>query len=132
MRLGYNARLALWLSLVALLTLTFCWQTSVYIEKTAGNLAVYVAEARSAVQAEDWPTAAANLQQSLQDWQKARPFWLGLLNHQDVSNIDLAFQSLQAFQQQQRTDEVLNQLSLLDYYLNLAVESDRVNLSNLF
>ena len=40
MRLGYNARLSLGLIVVTVLTLAFCWQTSVYIEKTADNLAV--------------------------------------------------------------------------------------------
>ena len=132
MRLGYNARLSLALVAVSLLSLAFCWQTSVYIEKTADNLAVYVTEVRGAVQAEDWPTASQSLQQGINDWQQARPFWLGLLNHQDVINIDLTFHSLAAFEQEQRADEVLNQLSLLDYYLKLAVESDKVNLSNLF
>ena len=132
MRLGYNARLSLGLIVITVLTLAFCWQTSVYIEKTADNLAVYLTEVRGAVQAEDWPAADRSLQQGLTGWQQARPFWLGLLNHQDVINIDLALHSLAAFAQEQRTDEVFNQLSLLDYYLELAVESDKVNLSNLF
>lgn len=132
MRFGYNARLSLVLALVALLTVAFCWQASAYIERTADNLAVYVAEVRGAVKAGDWPAANDSLQQSLADWQRTRPVWLGLLNHQDVTNIDLALHSLQAFEQEQRADEALNQLSLLDYYLNLVVESDRVNLSNLF
>ena len=132
MRLGYNARLSLGLAAVSLLTLLFCWQASAYIEKTADNLTVYLTDVRGAVQAEDWPAAGLTLQRSLTDWRQARPLWLGLLNHQDVTNIDLAFHSLQAFAQEQRTDEVLNQLSLLDYYLNLAVESDKLNLSNLF
>ena len=39
MRLGYNARLSLGLIVITVLTLAFCWQTSVYIEKTADNLA---------------------------------------------------------------------------------------------
>lgn len=132
MRLGYNARLSLGLILVSALTLAFCWQTSVYIEKTAGNLAVYLNDVNNAVQAEDWPQAEQSLQLGISDWQQARPFWLGLLNHQDVINIDLSLHSLAAFAREQRADEVLNQLSLLDYYLKLAVESDKVNLSNLF
>ena len=132
MRLGYNARLSLGLVVVSLLTLLFCWQASAYIEKTADNLTAYVSEVRGAVQADDWPAADDALRQSLTDWGQARPLWLGLLNHQDVINIDLAFHSLQAFEEEQRTDEVLNQLSLLDYYLNLVTESDKLNLSNLF
>ncbi len=132
MRLGYNARLSLALAAVALLTVLFCWQASAYIEKTANNLAVCVAQVRGAVQADDWEAAGFVLNLGLKDWQQARPYWLGLINHQDVTNIDLALHSLQAFEQKQRADEVLNQLSLLDYYLNLVVESDKVNLSNLF
>ena len=54
------------------------------------------------------------------------------MNHQDVINIDLALQSIQAYGQEQQRDEVQNQLALLDYYLQLAVDCDKLNWSNLF
>ncbi len=132
MRLGYNARLSLGLIVVTVLTLVFCWQTSVYIEKTADNLAVYLTEMRGAVQAEDWPAAAQYPHQGFCGWQPARPLWVGVLYNNDGRKIYLSLHSLAAFAQEQRSDEVFNQLSLLDYYLKLAVESDKVNLSNLF
>lgn len=132
MRLGYNARLSLALVAISLLTVLFCWQASSYIEKTANNMTVCAAQVRGAVQADDWEAAGFVLNLGLNEWRQARPYWLGLTNHQDVINIDLALHSLQAFAQKQRADEALNQLSLLDYYLNLVVESDKLNLSNLF
>ena len=122
MHIGYNARMTGWLLLTSALTLGFCLLASGYVSQTVEN----------ALQAEDWPGLQQALSQSQQKWQKARPYWLGLMNHQDVINIDLALQSIQAYGQEQQRDEVQNQLALLDYYLQLAVDCDKLNWSNLF
>lgn len=132
MRIAYNTRLAACLLLVTALTLGFCLLASAFVADTVEIMQQGLGQMEIAMQLEDWPEMQQALDRSQQNWQQARPYWLGLLNHQDVINIDLTLQSLQAYAQQQNQDEVLNQLALLDYYLNLAVESDRLNWSNLF
>ena len=126
MHIGYNARMTGWLLLTSALTLGFCLLASGYVSQNS------LVQVENALQAEDWPGLQQALSQSQQKWQKARPYWLGLMNHQDVINIDLALQSIQAYGQEQQRDEVQNQLALLDYYLQLAVDCDKLNWSNLF
>ncbi len=132
MHISYNTRMAAWLLLVSLLTIGFCLLASAYVSQTVAEMQEELARVETALQTEDWPGLEQALSQSRQKWQKARPFWLGLMNHQDVTNIDLALQSLQAYGQEQKREDVLNQLHLLDYYLQLAVECDRLTWSNLF
>lgn len=132
MHISYNTRMAAWLLLVSLLTIGFCLLASAYVSQTVAAMQEELAGVETALQTEDWPGLEQALSQSRQKWQKARPFWLGLMNHQDVTNIDLALQSLQAYGQEQKREDVLNQLHLLNYYLQLAVECDRLTWSNLF
>ena len=132
MHISYNTRMAGWLLLVSLLTIGFCLLASAYVSQTVAEMQEGLAGVETALQTEDWPGLEQALSQSRQKWQKARPFWLGLMNHQDVTNIDLSLQSLQAYGQEQKREDVRNQLHLLDYYLQLAVECDRLTWSNLF
>ncbi len=132
MHIGYNARMTGWLLLTSVLTLGFCLLASGYVSQTVAEMQNSLVQVENALQAEDWPGLQQALSQSQQKWQKARPYWLGLMNHQDVINIDLALQSIQAYGQEQQRDEVQNQLALLDYYLQLAVDCDKLNWSNLF
>ena len=126
MHIGYNARMTGWLLLTSALTLGFCLLASGYVSQTVAEMQNSLVQVENALQAEDWPGLQQALSQSQQKWQKARPYWLGLIN------IELALQSIQAYGQEQQRDEVQNQLALLDYYLQLAVDCDKLNWSNLF
>lgn len=132
MHISYNTRMTGWLLLVSLLTVGFCLLASAYVSQTVAEMQDGLAGVEAALQTEDWPGLEQALSQSQQKWQKARPYWMGLMNHQDVINIDLALQSLQAYSQEQKQEDVLNQLALLDYYLQLANDCDKLTWSNLF
>lgn len=132
MHISYNTRMTVWLLLASALTVGFCLLSSGYVGKTVTEMQESLVGVEQALQTDDWPGLQQALSQSRQKWQKARPYWLGLMNHQDVINIDLALQSLQAYSQEKKRDDVLNQLALLDYYLQLAVDCDKLNWSNLF
>lgn len=132
MHISYNTRMTVWLLLASALTVGFCLLSSGYVGQTVTEMQESLVGVEQALQTDDWPGLQQALSQSRQKWQKARPYWLGLMNHQDVINIDLALQSLQAYSQEKKRDDVLNQLALLDYYLQLAVDCDKLNWRNLF
>ena len=130
--LGYNRRLGLCLALVAALTLGFCWGAAWFVEAESRALGGEVAAAAEAAAAEDWPQALLRLAQAHSQWQDTRRIWLGLMNHQEVSNIDLAFDGAAVYLEQRVQADTLAQLRQLRYYLELAVESDRLCWHNLF
>ena len=132
MRLSYNKRLACLLLAVMLALVAMCCLAAGYLQNVSADLLAGLAGLETQVQAENWPTARQITQSSLSDWQAVRRVWLSLLPHQDVINIDTAFISMQAFLQQEKPEEVLNQLALLQYHLTLVAENEKLNWHNFF
>lgn len=132
MRLSYNKRLACLLLLVMLALVAMCCLGANYLQNVSAGLLDGLADLEPQVQAENWPQARQTSQRSLGDWQAVRRIWLSLLPHQDVINIDTAFISMQAFLQEEKPEEVLNQLALLQYHLTLVAENEKLNWHNFF
>lgn len=130
--MGYNKRLCCWLVLAAALTVGFCLGGGRYVAAGAAELEGQLAEARLAVAAADWPRAEQLLREADACWQQQRRVWLGLMNHQDVSNIDLAFAGAGVYARAGQQADALAQLRQAGYFLQQAVESDRVCWHNLF
>ncbi len=130
--MGYNMRLCCWLVLTAALTVGFCLGGALYVEGGASKLGGQVAQAVAAVEGEDWPRGELVIEQGAPQWEQTRRIWLGLMNHQDVYNIDLAFANAGVYAAETQKADTLAALSQLGYWLRTAVESDRLCWHNLF
>lgn len=132
MKIGYNRRLALWLLLVTVLLVVFCRVAEGYIDSESGKMLADIAPLAENIEAGEWQTAAAGLERAAAHWQDFRRVWLGLLSHREVWNIDEALISLRVYVQEGKTEEALNRLDLLAYYLERSREGDDVNWHNFF
>ncbi len=132
MRLTYNRRLALYLLLATLLVLALCLWCRFYVQSAAAELEQGLAGLDSLILAADWTQAEQRLAAELALWQKKRAVWQGLMNHQDVMNVDLAFASLQAYLLRQQTEDTLNQLAIVRYYLAQTAANERLTWPNFF
>ena len=132
MKLSYNKRLALWLLGVTVLVVAFSVGAEVYIASESKSLLSELAILPEQVEGEEWGQAEAMLDASLDSWRQTRRIWLGLLSHQEVWNIDTAYISLNSFLAARNRDEVMNQISLLQYYLQRVAEDGRVVWHNFF
>lgn len=131
-RISYNMKLVACLCVASVLAVAFCMLASAHVANESELLLQGLDGVEQAVAAKDWEQASALLQNNAALWDEERHIWQGLMNHQDVGNIDTAFISLSAFLQDESEGDVLNQLALLKYYLKLVVESDRINWHNFF
>lgn len=131
-RLSINQRLAIWLILASALTIGLCMYAEHYIDRTMQDMQQPLTRLEAALDAADWQQAQSCCRQADMVWQQARRSWLGLMNHQDVINIDAAMLSLSAYLQQQNTEDCYNQLALLRYYSQSPVLSNIINWSNIF
>jgi hypothetical protein len=125
-------KLVLCLCVAAVLAVAFCVLASAHVANESELLLQGLEGVEQAVAAEDWALAGELLRDNAAIWDEERHIWQGLMNHQDVGNIDTAFISLSAFLKDESEGDVLNQLALLKYYLQLVVESDRINWHNFF
>lgn len=130
--MGYNMRLGCWLLLAAVLTVGFCIGGAAYVEDGASELGARVTQAVAAVEGEDWPRAELIVEGGAERWRRIRSVWLGLMNHQDVYNIDLAFANARVYAAGTQKADTLAALAQLSYWLRTAVESDRLCWHNLF
>lgn len=129
---GYNKRLAVALVLAGTLLLGFCWGMEQYMERESRAMLADVLPLAQSVAAKDWATAEDELGKVLTHWQSMRRVWLGLLSHREVWNIDEALLGISVMVEEERHEEAREQLALVQYYLERAYLSDRVNWSNFF
>ncbi len=132
MKLSYNKRLAAYLLLVTALVLALCLWTGYYVRGVSADLQQGLAGMETLVNDGNWDEAGRQLAANYAVWQDKRGVWQGLMNHQDVVNLDLAFVSLQAYLEQQKPEDTLNQLAVVRYYLELMSENERLNWPNFF
>lgn len=132
MKLSYNKRLTAYLLLVTALVLALCLWTSFYVRGVSADLQQGLAGMDTLVNDGKWNEAGQQLTANYAVWQEKRSVWQGLMNHQDVVNIDLAFVSLQAYLEQQKPEDTLNQLAVVRYYLELMSDNERLNWHNFF
>lgn len=132
MKLSYNKRLTAYLLLVTALVLALCFWTSFYVRGVSADLQQGLAGMETLVNDGKWNEAGQQLTANYAVWQEKRNVWQGLMNHQDVVNIDLAFVSLQAYLEQQKPEDTLNQLAVVRYYLELMSDNERLNWHNFF
>ncbi len=131
-RLSVNQKLTIWLVLASTITIGLCMYAEHYIDRTMQDIQQPLTGLEAALDADDWQQAQSCCRRAGAIWQQARRFWLGLMNHQDVINIDTALLSLNAYLQQQNTEDCYNQLALLRYYSQAPVVSNVINWSNIF
>lgn len=129
---GYNKRLAVALLLAGALLLGFCRGMEQYMERESRAMLADVLPLAQSVAAEDWDSAEDELGAVLAHWQRMRRVWLALLSHREVWNIDEALLGISVMVEEERRDEAREQLALVQYYLERAYLSDRVNWSNFF
>lgn len=132
MKLSYNKRLTAYLLLVTVLVLALCFWTSFYVRGVSSDLQQGLAGMETLISDGNWNEAGRQLAADYAVWQDKRGVWQGLMNHQDVVNIDLAFVSLQAYLEQQKPEDTLNQLAVVRYYLELMSDNERLNWHNFF
>lgn len=132
MKLSYNKLMTAYLLLVTVLVLALCFWTSFYVRGVSAELRQGLAGMDTLVAGGSWDEAGRQLAADYAVWQEKRGVWLGLMNHQDVVNIDLAFISLQAYLEQQKPEDTLNQLAAVRYYLELMSENERLTWHNFF
>lgn len=131
-RSSTNQKLALWLALASILTVSLCLWGEHYLSRTVQDMQPPLDRLEAALNAEDWQQADAVCREVNDGWQQTRLCWLGLINHQDVTNIDTAMLSLSSFIRRQNTEEAYNQLALLRYYSLNPIDGNIINWSNIF
>ena len=132
MKLSYNKRLAACLLLVTALVLALCLWTGWYVRGVSADLQQGLAGMDRLITEAKWDEAGRQFTANYAAWQQKRGVWQGLMNHQDVVNIDLAFISLGAYLEQEKAEDTLNQLAVVRYYLDLMSENERLNWHNFF
>ncbi len=123
---------ALCLLATAIITVTFCLAAENQLSRTAQKLQYPLARINTALDTDNWQQATTTLKELEDDWQQQRRFWLALITHQDVANIDTTLLNLAASLNKQQSAEAKVQLVLLDYYINAPVEANKLGLSTVF
>lgn len=122
------------LSLLAatIITVTGCLAAENQMSSTAQNLQYPLTRINTALNANDWQQATITLKELEDDWQQQRRFWLALITHQDVANIDTTLLNLTTCLDEQQLPEAKTQLALLNYYINAPVEANKLGISTIF
>lgn len=132
MKLTYNGKVAISLLVVALLTVGFCFWVSAYLHGNTARLLAEIDVMEVAIEAEDWTVAGEEYAKIYENWQSQKNLWQGLLHHDEIANIDSSFLMLKGAIEGEIKENILGQVYILEYYLQVPALAEELTWYNLF
>ena len=132
MKLTYNTKLVGCLLVVTILTIGFCLGVGKYLRDVANNMLQETNEMKIAIETDNWEVVEDIYFEAYEEWQEERSIWQCLLHHDEIANIDSAFLMLQGSIEDEEKGNIMGQLYVLEYYIEVPADSEVLNWCNLF
>ncbi|HHV65813.1 MAG TPA: DUF4363 family protein [Peptococcaceae bacterium] len=101
------------------------------IDDTSEDIRAQLIQAEFDLRANNWDTALEKINQTYEQWSKAKNWWAMLLNHSTINSIDISYLRLQQFVGNQDLTLSLAELKVLLLLLEDVPKSETVRLKNI-
>ena len=109
-----------------------CLGALFYLQNSAQEIIGMLPAIESAVQQQNWTAAKELFLQIQQQWQQQAPYWMMLINHDAMRDIELSFVDLEIKITQEDTATVAQELATTRFYLEHIPKSETLTYANIF
>lgn len=102
-----------------------------YIQSSTQTLGSRLASVEQSISTELWDTAHKELNSTQQDWEKNKPWWSILLDHQEIDMIDLSLKRLDKYIVTQNVPLSLGEVAALELLIDHIADTEKLNLRNI-
>jgi len=103
-----------------------------YIDHSANSLLAGVNSMEQGARAENWNQVRKNFTDLQLTWDKTKPKWTALLDHQELDNINITMSRVKEFMETRDKPGFMTELAELKIFIKHIPEKEAVNLANIF
>ena len=103
-----------------------------YIETTTQAIGAQFETVEQSISTQKWEGAQNKLNIAQQDWEKAKPWWTVILEHQEIDNIDISMKRLEKYIETQDISLSLGEMSVLKLIVNHIQDTEKFTFGNIF
>jgi len=102
-----------------------------YIQSTAQTLGSQLATVEQSISTQVWAAAQKELNTTQQHWDKSKPWWSILLDHQEIDKIDISLKRLDKYIVTQNVPLSLGEVGALEQLIEHIADTEKLNLRNI-
>jgi hypothetical protein len=102
-----------------------------YIQSTAQTLGSQLATVEQSISTQVWAAAQKELNTTQQHWDKSKPWWSILLDHQEIDKIDISLKRLDKYIVTQNVPLSLGEVAALEQLIEHIADTEKLNLRNI-
>ncbi len=102
-----------------------------YIQSTAQTLGSQLATVEQSISTQVWAAAQKKLNTTQQHWDKSKPWWSILLDHQEIDKIDISLKRLDKYIVTQNVPLSLGEVAALEQLIEHIADTEKLNLRNI-